>query len=200
MSPALRLPPQAPLGLPRLLLQGTEPVLILHVRRKGRHLGIALADQLGVDHEVPDIDVGEQALVQVPGLHVEFEADGLPRDQPVIGGVCLRAEGLDASLRMLGLRSVDADVAHPDRAAVQVHVDRVRRHRGTKGYGEEPRFRSEPREREFPRVAICHKAFDPLSFEVEPPVPSRCDQQFLVGDDRHQRPSEDENGGFNLAF
>jgi hypothetical protein len=65
---------------------------------------------------------------------------------------------------MLGLRGVDADVAHPDRAAVQVLVDHVRRRRGIKGYGEEPRFRSEPREREFPLIEICHKAFEPPQF------------------------------------
>jgi hypothetical protein len=105
----------------RYSTRGEEPVLIPHVRREGRHLGVALAHQLGIHHEIPDIDVGEQALVPVPELDVEFEADGLSRDQPAIHGVRFGAEGRHPLLRVLSLRGADAEVAHPDLAAVKGH-------------------------------------------------------------------------------
>src|SRR5574341_2278293 len=51
--------PQSPALDSCLLLEPQEEVLVLHVRRDGHDLRVALAQQLGADHHVPDVDVRE---------------------------------------------------------------------------------------------------------------------------------------------
>lgn len=81
-------------------------------------VGIALADQFGVQHfAVVEIGIGEGATVFifVPALGVYFvenQSDGFPFDGIAGELLSVFAEALDSFFRMYGFRRVDADQAH----------------------------------------------------------------------------------------
>jgi len=107
------------------LLERGELVGPRRVRRDLERAGIALADERGVDEAVADVDVGEQAVVDVAQLAVEDEPDRLAVDQLVVELGRLGPVALDGLARLDRLRSVDADVADVVGAAVEGDLDRV---------------------------------------------------------------------------
>ncbi len=91
--------------------------------RQGRR--VAAAHELGVDEGVADVDVGEQALVDVAALGVEHEPHRLALDQLLVEVARLGAEALDRLARLDALGRVDADVAEVLFSSVEIDLDRV---------------------------------------------------------------------------
>src|SRR5436309_2303453 len=123
------MPPPAPrdAGAPepsspgaRLTLERAEVRRVSDVRRDGEHVGIALAQDLGVEEPaVGQPEIGEQPAVAIPPLDVELELDRLVAE--TAGGELGRpaAHRLDRRLRPVA----------PPRVAVElrrvVHLGRV---------------------------------------------------------------------------
>ena len=91
-----RLPAPRP-GRVRVLLQLLKVIGIAHIRRERRHLRIPLAHELGVDHDVAHVHVGQQPLIAIPLLDIELQADGSALDQRPVGLGRFGATGLLAS-------------------------------------------------------------------------------------------------------
>ena len=106
-------------------LELAEVGQVFDVGRVGDDVGEAEADKLGVDHQVAEPDVAQEAAVLVGFGDVLFKADGLAEDELAVLGGGLFAEGLDGLVGVDGLRGVDADVADGDDAAADVDLDGV---------------------------------------------------------------------------
>jgi hypothetical protein len=53
---------------------------ILPVGRDGAHARIALTQELGIDHEDPYIDIGQESTIASPERHVQLKPDVLALD------------------------------------------------------------------------------------------------------------------------
>jgi hypothetical protein len=112
-------------------LEGGEPGRISEVRGDRHRAGIASRYQLGVDHSLPDPDVGEQSAVAVAFLGVQIEPDGVAGDQRRVhpsGGDATwgaAARRPAAARPVPDLRRVDADVTHPLDVVADPDVDSV---------------------------------------------------------------------------
>ena len=84
-----------------------------------------LADELGVDEPLADVDVGEQPPVAVAAFGVEDQAHGLAGDQTRVLPTRLGAEALDRLARRHRFGRVDADVANVLDLAAGANLDRV---------------------------------------------------------------------------
>jgi hypothetical protein len=72
---------------------------MLHIGRKGRHLGLALAHQLRVDHHRLDVHIGEQAIIAIPRLDIELQVHRRPCNRAAVGSLGFGAEGFNPLLR-----------------------------------------------------------------------------------------------------
>lgn len=85
---------------------------MLHVRRHGHHLCIAPLHEPPVyEGPVLEVDVGQEAPIPIPRIHVELESDGFTRDQLAVRLLGLVPVHLDALRRVLRLWRVHPDVA-----------------------------------------------------------------------------------------
>src|SRR5438094_6353152 len=123
----------------RLTLERAEVRRVSDVRRDGEHVGIALAQDLGVEEPaVGQPEIGEQPAVAIPPLDVELELDRLVAE--TAGGELGRpaAHRLDRRLRpvapprvavelrgVVRLGRVDADQANAFDPWAEPDVDRV---------------------------------------------------------------------------
>jgi hypothetical protein len=108
-----------------LALELHEEVLVADVRRDGHHLGVAQANQLGVDHRVADPDVRQEPAIAISSLDIELEPNATAADETSIHLGRLASSGLLTLARMVNLGGVDADVADLLHAVGELHVDRV---------------------------------------------------------------------------
>src|SRR5947199_6440957 len=75
-------PEPSPRGA-RLTLERAEVRRVPDVRRDGEHVGIALAQDIGVEERaVGKPEIGEQPAVAIPPLDVELELDRLVAETP----------------------------------------------------------------------------------------------------------------------
>jgi hypothetical protein len=104
---------------------------VAEVRGNDEGAGVAVGDELGVDHGGAEPDVGEQAAVAIAGLDVELERDRPPRDELRVEAGGRETAGLPSPrgptrARVVSdLGGVHADVAHALDALADAHVDRV---------------------------------------------------------------------------
>jgi hypothetical protein len=84
-----------------------------------------LAHQFGVDHRVPDINIGQQTPIPVVLLDIPLEPDRLPLHQAPGRFLGFLDKGLDPFNQVRRFRRVHADGPHPDRAPLQPHIDGV---------------------------------------------------------------------------
>ena len=88
-----------------------QHLLVQHVRRIGRDRGVAVGDQLGVDHEVPDIDIGEHAPLRVFFLRIHLETHRLAEHEGAVELGRLGGAGVHAIAGHPRVARVDPDVA-----------------------------------------------------------------------------------------
>src|SRR6185503_9220983 len=92
------------------------------------HLGEAEPDELGVDHQVADPDVGQEPAVTVARLHVHLEPHAPALEQAAIDITRFASARFLAARGMVQLRRVDPDVAHALDAIAQADVNGVAIH------------------------------------------------------------------------
>ena len=103
---------------------------------------IAQAHQLGVDHNVTNRDVRQEAPLTISERSVQLKLDALALDQMPVGLGGRRAKGLDGEIGDMFMTAVES---HLDRRAVDhpehLHAERVL---GAEGHGRRWRWRRNP--------------------------------------------------------
>ena len=91
--------PEAAMGGAGLGFEPGELGGVAEVGGSGGCAGVALGNELGVDHDGTDPDVGEEATVAVAGFDVELDPDGSTSDE---GGVDAGGGGTPGAPRRPG--------------------------------------------------------------------------------------------------
>ncbi len=111
----------------RVLLCGSEHVLVLHVRWVGTGVRVSLRDKLEVQHTIAIFvgqpDVTKQSTVTVSTAHVAFEICPAVSTTYLLQCECsgLRTEAHDGTVGVNGLRRVDTDQTYGEVSIVRVN-------------------------------------------------------------------------------